>query len=106
MTFNQTGVEVENSFIEIEGLIRALKNAFIVLTAERGKFYPNKSFGSRLQTVKEPAAAYALAYAREALDGMDGVYALKAEPMGRVIQVTLLVNNEKGMVNITLNEKI
>lgn len=46
-----------------------------LLNVKRGSFYPNKNFGSYLSSkVIEPKCEYALAFARQAVDGIDGVY--------------------------------
>ena len=96
----------EDAFIEREAFHDALHHAAVALRAERGRFYPDKSFGSQLSRLTPPVNAYALAYARQALAETDGVFAVKAEKNGGMVQVTLLINNEEGTVSIRLNEEI
>lgn len=92
---------------QTEGVEALLQAATLALCACRGKFYPNKNFGSRLALIdKEPAALYAVAYAREALDGLDGVYVKNAVLENGVYKIQLWINDEEREVLIASHENL
>ncbi|MCR5206855.1 MAG: hypothetical protein K6C14_00070 [Eubacterium sp.] len=98
----QTGKALTVQYIE-----ELLQNAFTALNTRRGRFYPNKSFGSRIKELnREPADKYAFIYAAEALDGLDGVTVKSAElENGRAV-ISLLINDTEGQVSIRLENNV
>lgn len=85
----------------IDELLRSVKH---MLYARQGKFYPNKDFGSllRLAEYKEPMLDYALSYARQAVDKIDGAYVKGVAVEGSALVFDILINDEEGRVTIEL----
>ena len=84
-----------------------LQNAEIILKAKKGRFYPDKNFGRRIgKAPPEQSAEYALAFAREALNGADGIYVIGAEINDSTIDFTLMINHEERQVSIKREENI
>ena len=108
MTDNNSLQASEQHYIEPEQLARALADAETVIRTYRRRFYPNKSFGSRLYALQvaenETAEIAALAAVRQAVRDMDGVYALKACAQDGQLCITLLINGTEGVVRLPLNE--
>ena len=99
-------VKENNTLIKIEYIDELLQNAGLVLNAERGRFYPNKNFGSRIKEAAGRPAEYALAYARQALDGIDGVFVCSASQSGNSVVLKLMINGEEREVSIALENNI
>lgn len=84
-----------------------LQNAIAAIKAHRGKFYPNKNFGSMLYSAKRGInSSFAEALARQALDEIDGVFVEKAETDNDYITIYLAVNDEKRTVSIPFENNI
>lgn len=84
-----------------------LQNIKILLTARRGKFYPNKNFGSHIREITgEPKAEYALNYARQAVSSIDGVYVKSAHIGSAEIVFTLEINDEERQVSVNIDNNI
>lgn len=80
-----------------------IQNAVRALETHRGEFYPDPDFGSLInETDREPRALYALCFARQALSGFDGIYALSAEKAGNSYSVLLCVNGNERPVTISV----
>ncbi|MBE6816906.1 MAG: hypothetical protein E7520_04295 [Ruminococcaceae bacterium] len=76
-----------------------LQNAAILLSAHRGKFYPDKNFGSRIYKATQPLEESIAAYAVEALGTLDGVYVKSVSIDGSAAYIRLMINNtEKGVL--------
>lgn len=74
----------------IDELAKSIK---FMLNVKRKKFYPNKNFGSLLREIfLEPKSEYALSYARQALDGIDGVFVKSAR-----------IKDDKYIFNVIIN---
>ena len=97
-----------NRLYEVYGIDELLQNAFLALRARRFRFYPDKNFGSRIgsiyQAQREPLADYITACAGEALDGLDGVYAVRTVVTDGEAVITLLLNGKERQVNLDLND--
>ena len=92
---------------EIDLISEVLQNVFVTLSVERGKFYPNKNFGSSISNItNEPMEQYALAFARQALDDTDGVYVLDAVIKSGTAELTVLINDKREKVNIKLENNV
>lgn len=91
-------------FVETELEDELVQRAMLLLHTKRRSFYPDKNYGSRLAKLSaQQQNELALAYARQALDGLDGVYAIKARLSDGAAKITLLINNEERQVDIELN---
>lgn len=75
----------------------------MLLLTPIGKFYPNKNFGSKIKSsLLPPVNEYAAAYAREALDRIDGVFVKSAQYKKPILTVNLIINDEERQVSIDL----
>lgn len=98
---------VDGKLLTVDGVREVLQNVMLQLTATRGRFYPNKDFGSDLKTkMQAPPEAYALAYARQALGDTDGVFVTKATVNLGDIVFTLQINNSEEEVSISLEDDV
>lgn len=81
-----------------------IQTAGQILYARRGSFYPNKDFGSmiRLGELKKPELEYALSYARQALDTLDGVYVKSVNSESDGLVFDLMINETEGRVEVKL----
>jgi phage baseplate assembly protein W len=100
---SQNGTALES----VDYIDELLQSVRIILSAERGKFYPDKNFGSHLKNIaNEPRTEYALAYARQAVDTLDGVFVKKAELVDGSMIFDLTINNEERQVSLDLENDI
>ena len=80
-----------------------LKNCVEAIKCPRGKYYPDKNFGSQiLENVSHSTAPELLAYARQAVNDIDGVYVKNVQINGAQAIFTLLINDQQRQVKITL----
>ncbi len=78
-----------------------VQSVVLILTARRGRFYPDKNYGSMVSDIVcEPKDEYALCYARQALDGIDGVFVKKAHRAENGYIFDLIINDEERQVEI------
>lgn len=83
----------------VEYIDEIVQNARILLYTHRGRFYPNKDFGSLLRNdLPSPSDEYALCYARMALEGLDGVFVDSARVDDNTMYVDLSINKRKVQV--------
>lgn len=75
-----------------------IKSCERALKTKRYSFYPNKDFGSEITAAVSEEAL--LAYARQALDGLDGVYVKSARFDGDRAVFLLCINNGEREVGI------
>lgn len=92
-------VDENGNLIGIEYIEQVLQNVSLMLSANRGKFYPDKNFGSSIS--KNDASLQALAYARQALSELDGVCVKSALMDNDSIIFSLLINEEERSVTIS-----
>ncbi|MBQ7740592.1 MAG: hypothetical protein IJT65_05095 [Eubacterium sp.] len=84
-----------------------LQNALVTLKVKRGRFYPNKDFGSLLYTLEGSEADERIcALARQALYDMNGVFVKKAKLENGNILIDLIINNSEERVSIPLENNI
>ncbi len=84
-----------------------LQNAFVAINTKRGRFYPNKNFGSFIkESTAVPIEEYAFAYASQAVDGIDGVYVKSAKAIEGAIKIKLIINNAEKEVVIALENNV
>ncbi len=85
---------------QTEALLQNIACAFFT---ERGKFYPDKDFGSRLrEAVISGDCALAAACAAQSLYGIDGVYVKSAEPENGEYKITVGINDEERQVTVRI----
>ena len=84
----------------VEHIPRILQDVTMHLGIKRGKFYPNKDYGTALQGDMRPLAQYALACARQALYDFDGVYVKNAVQNEDTITYYPVINNEEWQVSV------
>lgn len=69
----------------------------------RGEFYPNKNYGSQIMKNKVSAdSEKLLAYARQAVSDMDGIFVKSAYLDNLNVVFTVAVNDEERQVSIKL----
>lgn len=91
----------------VEYFDEVLQNVKIVLSTGRGKFYPNKDFGSYLKMcLSEPREEYALAYARQAVSSMNGVYIKDVKINDDEMIFTVIINDMQGEVRVKVGDDI
>lgn len=97
----------DGRLITVEYIEALLQNVCLIIGTQRGKFYPDKNFGSRLSTdIKEPFEEYAQTYIRQAIYGLDGVFVKKVRRNGNGITVILIINDEEKEVTLPFEENI
>ena len=105
MTANRNEAdETEQNYIENDQFLKARTDAMMVLCTRRGRFYPDKNYGSRVMEATQPAVA--LAQAREALAQVNGVYLLNVVDADYGYIFTLLVNGRESQVRVETDEEI
>lgn len=82
-----------NNFDVIEEI---LKNAVRCLMVKRGRFYADKNFGSKIRANQSNAEI--LAYARQSVDKLDGVFVKSAVKNKNSVTFVLTVNGEERSV--------
>ena len=93
--------------IEIEYIEAMLQKVMLSLICERGKFYPNKDFGSLLKGLnKEPFEEYAAACIRQAVEVLDGVYLKSVAKIENGLSIVLLINEAEEEVIFPINENV
>lgn len=88
-----------NELVQCDYTDELFQNAVLLLKAHRGKFYPNKDFGSKITEAQEPMAEYLAAYAAQALDTLDGVYVKRVYYEDGIAHFRLMINDiERGVI--------
>ncbi|MBQ7202855.1 MAG: hypothetical protein IJS03_02425 [Eubacterium sp.] len=98
-----TIVSGEKALEQIDYINELLQNAFVLLKAKRGRFYPNKDFGSLIYSLDTGnPEKYIEAFAQQALDKLDGVFVKSAvvDSQSGAILINLLINDTQGQVII------
>lgn len=75
-------------------------DAVMRLTARRGRFYPNKNFGTEFLPSCIPTREWAMAYGRQALDDADGVYLKNAVVNKNEVTYFLSINGIERQVTV------
>lgn len=89
---------MKNKFIDINS---TLQDCFAAILCPRGDFYPDKDFGSRIKyALKSSAESEFLAYARQAVHSIDGVYIKSARKGAEAIEFTVVINDTERQVSI------
>lgn len=88
-----------NKLVMIEYIEQLLQNAVLMIGAQRGKFYPDKNFGSQITSCVNEASA--LGYARQSLADLDGVFVKSAKINDGKITFSLIINDEERSVVIS-----
>ena len=99
--------EATGRVLRVEEIEALLQNAFCALNAKRGRFYPNKDFGSGIRELTAmPTEEHAFAFAVQALAGIDGVTVKSAAETQEGITLTLLLNQREGQVTIRPDDDV
>lgn len=85
---------------EIEHLDELLQNAALNLRGERGRFYPDKNFGSDIFLSDNIDERYIAGLANRALSYINGVYIKSVKVNDENIEFTVIVNNLERQVLI------
>ncbi len=95
------------TLVSCDGAEALVQAAQVLLRTARGRFYPNKDFGSQIASItRAPKSAYLEAYARQALDALDGVYVKEAHFEGSIAEITLVVNDEERLVRMSFDSDL
>lgn len=79
-----------------------LKCCLTALKCPRGKFYPDKNFGSHiLSSVSNAETDKLLSYARQALSEIDGVFVKSVEINSNNAVFTIFINDVQRQVTIS-----
>ena len=93
--------------VTVEYIDELLQNAFITLSTRRGRFYPDKNFGSRIkENTALPTDEYIFTYAVQALDGIDGVTVKAAASENGEAVIRLTVNGSEKEVKVQLENNL
>lgn len=90
----------ENDFETVEYIDEVVQAASMALKTQRGRFYPNKNFGSYIKTAINKDNNAALVYARQATEHIDGVYVKNAEVKNNGLFADLIINDVERSVRI------
>lgn len=97
----------KTGLITVEYITELLQNILIVLNTKRGNFYPDKDFGSNISKINsQPVSDYACAYARQALDSINGVFVKNCEMNANILNFNLIINNEERQVSIDFENNL
>ena len=66
-----------------------------------GDFYPDKNFGSRIRGAIGDNKLL-LSYTREALSDIDSAYVKQVNLNGKMLEVTLTINEEERQMNVQI----
>ncbi len=93
---------IENENIaQVDYIDEVLQNAFVGINAKRERFYPNKNFGSYIYLIENKSRpSYALSYARQAVDLIDGVYIKSVCAFDNGYLFKIMINDEEREIFI------
>lgn len=84
-----------------------VQNIRLVLTAKRGRFYPNKNFGSLLSKIcDEPKNEYAAEFAAQALEQINGVFVKSASIKDNALFLNLTINGKERQVILKIENNL
>ena len=84
-----------------------LRSCVIAMRNPRGRFYPDKNFGSTLYALEDAENTRALlAAARQAVRELDGVFVKSASVDENSAVFEIYINNEKRRVSIELEQNL
>lgn len=94
--------KTENSNImQVDYIEEVLQNAFVAIKTKRGRFYPNKNFGSYIDMVDNTdMLGYILSFARQAVDEIDGVYIKSVKKTNDGFIFKVVVNSKEGEITV------
>lgn len=84
----------------VEYIDEVIQNVVLALFTKRGRFYPDKDYGSYIRFSDKIPEAYLLAYARQAVDSIDGVYIKSAEICGKTVKFKVWIHDEERTVSM------
>lgn len=89
-------IDDNGNMMGIDYIEQVLQNAVLMLSARRGKFYPDKNYGSLIS--KKDCIKSILAYARQALYDLDGVIVENARLENDNIIFDISINGERRVI--------
>ncbi|MDE5669887.1 MAG: hypothetical protein K2I14_00260 [Eubacterium sp.] len=98
--YNGDYVKNGKALKEIEHIDELLQNAALNIRAERGRFYPDKNFGSHIFLSDNMDEKYIAGLASRALSCINGVYIKSVKVNDETIEFTVIVNNLERQVLI------
>lgn len=84
--------------LDDERIERLSENFLLALRTKRGRFYPDKNFGSKVNA--DLSENEILAYIRQAVSTLDGVCVKSVEKIGKKVTFNLMLNEEERQVII------
>lgn len=87
---------------QVETVKAILENCATTLFCRNDRYYPDKNFGSKIRQEDSLTEDLLLAYARQALSGLDGVFVKSASFLQDNAVFEILINNEREQVSISL----
>lgn len=84
--------------LDDERIERLSENFLLALRTKRGRFYPDKNFGSKVNA--DLSENEILAYIRQAVSALDGVCVKSIEKTGKKVTFNLMLNEEERQVII------
>ncbi len=85
---------------EIEYIDELLQNVALNIRTEKGKFYPDKNFGSHIFSAEYKTDKYIIGLARQAVSSLNGVYIKSVKITDKSFEFTVIVNNLERQVFI------
>lgn len=79
-----------------------LEACTMAIVCPRGKFYPDKDYGSHIKNSLVLSNALLLAYARQAVGEMNAVYIKSAETENNKEVFTVIIGDEQRQVSIDI----
>lgn len=81
-----------------------IKDCISAISCPKGKFYPDKNYGSRL--IGDDEINRLLSAARLAVSKIDGVYIKNGRIENSTLLLSVLINNEERTVDIKLETNV
>lgn len=93
----------ENRLKSIDYIDALLQSVRTVINCQRGKFYPNKNFGSHIiERTSDCKNDRLLDYARQAVSDIDGVFISEICMKNKTAEILVIINNEERIVSVNL----
>lgn len=93
-------VKSGNTLKEIDFIDELLQDIALNLKTARGRFYPDKNFGSDIFSLNAKDEIYAACLARQAVSNINGVYIKSVKIIDKNFEFTVIINNLERKVLI------
>lgn len=88
-------------------LTEALRSCVLAIRCERGRFYPDKDYGSSISQLENYSnRRLVLALARQAVGNIDGVFIKNVSIASDTATFEVYINNEREQVVINLEQNV